>query len=285
MTTHVHDTPLKLCRSRPEFAVELAGDLLGIAIPDHDEVIGFSESATDQEVRDLNCDNVVLCRGGNANRLGIIVEVQRKKDKRKRFSWPAYLANIRHRIGAPVVLLVVCPDSGTAVWAREPIETGHPEFVFRPLVLGPDNYPKLTAPSGTGALAEQMVLGVLVHRNDEQVETIMKAANSELAPLPVERAARYAEYMLGQLEERPRAILEALMRTETYPYQSKLLAEYEARGEARGMAEALLDLLDHRGLPITERQRHRIESCEDPKQLRAWHKLAIVAPTVADIFG
>lgn len=67
MTTHAHDTPLKLCRERPEFALELAEGLLGIEIPDHDEVVPYSESATDHEVRDLNADNVVLCRTGATN--------------------------------------------------------------------------------------------------------------------------------------------------------------------------------------------------------------------------
>ncbi|MCC3764786.1 hypothetical protein K3N28_17145 [Glycomyces sp. TRM65418] len=89
----------------------------------------------------------------------------------------------------------------------------------------------------------------------------------------------------GQLDERSRTILEALMKHETYPYQSKLLTDREARGEARGVSEALLDVIEARGLQITEGQRRRIEDCGDPKQLRVWVKRAVVAPTVADIIG
>lgn len=184
-----------------------------------------------------------------------------------------------------MVLLVICPDNATATWARDPIETGHPEFVFRPLVLGPDNYPKLTASSGTGELAEQVELGILVHQQDDQFETISKAAFDELAPLPIDRATQYAEYMLGQLKERPRAILEALMKTETYPYQSKLLAEHEARGRVSEAAEALLTFIEGRGLPITASQRRRIEDCRDLIQLNTWIRRAGAAPTVADILG
>ncbi|WP_199038863.1 hypothetical protein [Glycomyces salinus] len=299
MTTHAHDTPLKLCRTRPGFAVELAGDLLGIAIPDHDEVLPFSESATDQEVKDLNCDNVAVCRHGGANRLGIIIEVQRgiddgrndrstgRKTGGKRYSWPAYVTNVRQRLEAPTVLVLVCPDQVTADWARTPIDVGHPGFDLVPLVLAPDNYPKLTEVSGTGALAEKMVVGTLIHARAPEAKEILQAAAEELAPLPKELAARYAQYMLGQLDERPRTILEALMETETYPYQSKLLADREARGEARGRAEGaedmLLTVIEARGLPITANQRHRIEQCDDLDRLKQWAKRAISAPTVEDI--
>lgn len=71
------------------------------------------------------------------------------------------------------------------------------------------------------------------------------------------------------------------MGDETYPYQSKLLAEYEARGEAR----ALLTVIESRGLPITERQRLHIENCDDRERLMAWLKRAAVIPSVADILG
>lgn len=283
VTTHIHDNPLKLCRAKPDFAVELAGEILDLPIPEHDEVLSYSESATDVEVRDLNADNVVVCRQVGENRLGIIVEVQRGKDEDKRFSWPAYQANIRQRIQAPVLLIAICPKPWVAAWAAEPIETGQPGSDFRMLVLSPANYPKLTEPSGTGELAERMVLGTLIHERSKDIQRLITTALEELAPLPGERATRYAEYMLGQLGERPRSILEALMQHETYPYQSKLLADREARGEARGESNALLTIIETRGLPISENERREIEDCTDLDRLRTWIKLALNAPSVSDI--
>jgi hypothetical protein len=287
VTTNVHDTPLKLCRTKPGFAVELAGEILGLPIPEYGEVVPYSESLTDVEVRDLNADNVVLCRAGKRHQLGIIIEVQREKDKRKLFSWPAYQVNLRHRINAPVVLIVVCPSPAVAAWAAEPIETGQPGSVFRMQVLSPANYPKLFENTKKGELAEQMVLGTLIHERSDAIEQLLIAAEAELALLPEETAKRYTEYMLGQLSERPRTILEALMQQETYPYQSKLLADREARGEARGKiegkAEALLGFIEARGLTITENQRRKIESCQDPAKMQLWVKRSPSAPTVADI--
>jgi ribosomal protein L13E len=283
----VHDTPLKLCRERPAFAVELADELLGIPMPDHDEVLAYSESATDVEVRDLNADNVVVCRKGKWNRIGIIVEVQREKDCRKHFSWPAYQANIRHRIQAPVLLIVVCPKPSVAAWAAEPIETGQPGSHFRMQVLSSANYPKLTEPSGTGALAERMVLGTLIHEHADDIEQLLTVAAEELASRSDEVAKRYTEYMLGQLSEHPRTILEALMQQETYPYQSKLLADRRAEGKVEGKvegeADALLTVIEARGLPITASQRRQIEDCKDLNRLKSWLKRVATAPSVVDI--
>jgi hypothetical protein len=289
VTAHVHDTPLKLCRSKPAFAVELAGEILNLPIPEHGEVLAYSESLTDVEVRDLNADNVVLCREGDRNRLGLIIEVQREKDKRKLFSWPAYQVNLRHRINAPVVLIVVCPNPVVAAWASEPIATGQPGSAFRMQVLSPANYPKLIENSESGELAERMVLGTLIHERSGDIEQLLETATAELAPLPEEKAKRYTEYMLGQLSEHPRTILEALMQQETYPYQSKLLADLKAEGRMEGKAEgesnALLIIIESRGLTITEDQRRRIENCQDLNELNSWLKLAATAPTVKAIIG
>ena len=287
MTTYVHDIPLQLCRESPGFAVALAGDLLGIPVPDHDKVAPYSESATDVEVRDLNADNVVVCLDGDEIRLGIIIEVQRKPDSRKRFSWPAYHSNIRHRIKAPVALIMICPEQSVATWAAEPIDIGQPGCDFRMLVISAANYPKLTEPSGTGELAEQMVLGTLIHQYADEIKQLLEVATAELEPLPEDLAKRYTEYMLGQLSEHPRTILEALMQQETYPYQSKLLADRRAEGKVEGKvegeADALLTVIEARGLPITASQRRQIEDCKDLNRLKFWLKRVATAPSVADI--
>lgn len=236
-------------------------------------------------MRDLNADNVVLLRKGDSNRLGLIIEVQREKDKRKLFSWPAYQVNLRHRINAPVVLIVVCPNPTVAAWAAEPIETGQPGSDFRMQVLSPTNYPKLFENSKSGELAERMVLGTLIHEKSDDIKRLLIAAEAELAPLSEETARRYTEYMLGLLSEHPRMILEALMQQETYPYQSKLLADRETRGEIRGESSALLSVIEVRGLALTENERRVIENCNDLARLKTWVKKSVTAPSVADIIG
>jgi hypothetical protein len=82
-------------------------------------------------------------------------------------------------------------------------------------------------------------------------------------------------------------ILMALMQDKPYPYESKLLAEREARGEARGylkgLRAALIRLIDAKGLRLTADHFLQIETCEDKQQLRSWVRRAVFAETIDDI--
>ncbi|MGH3373698.1 MAG: hypothetical protein ACRDP6_03055 [Actinoallomurus sp.] len=90
-----------------------------------------------------HADALVTLRG-EGNALAVVVEVQRKRDSQKHMSWPAYVATARARLKCPVMLLVICHESGVARWARRPIALGHPGLVLTPLVLGPKEVPVLT---------------------------------------------------------------------------------------------------------------------------------------------
>lgn len=77
--------------------------------------------------------------------LGIVVEVQLRKDARKCFVWPAYVMSLRSRLGCGCCLLVITPSAATARWARQPIITG-PGGQLAPWVIGPDGVPIVTDP-------------------------------------------------------------------------------------------------------------------------------------------
>lgn len=59
----------------------------------------------------------------------------------------------------------------------------------------------------------------------------------------------------------------------------------EARGEARGRAEALLMMLEARGLPIDDSARARVLRCDDPALLATWIGRALSAASVADVLA
>ncbi|WP_157573731.1 hypothetical protein [Nocardia jejuensis] len=84
---------------------------------------------------------------------------------------PAYVTHVRQRLGCPVVLLAFCPDERTARIVSVPIETGHPEFVFRPRTYLPT-----TAPP-TGCSLENPYP---TSDNDIEIETPRKTANIPL---------------------------------------------------------------------------------------------------------
>jgi predicted transposase YdaD len=87
-----------------------------------------------------------------------------------------------------------------------------------------------------------------------------------------------------------RQILEAMMTTSEYEktfverIHDEGIAEGEARGIAEGKAEAVLRLLDVRGVTLTREQRDQVTSCTDAAQLDRWFDRAIIASTAIEVF-
>jgi predicted transposase YdaD len=62
-------------------------------------------------------------------------------------------------------------------------------------------------------------------------------------------------------------------------------AEGKAEGEARGKAQAVLAVLEARGLRVSEAQRALIAGCADLEQLERWVRQAATAKTAAALFA
>jgi hypothetical protein len=78
-----------------------------------------------------------------------------------------------------------------------------------------------------------------------------------------------------------------MMTTSEYEktFVEKIHDQGIAEGEARGKAEAILRLLDARGLALSEEQRDQIGSCTDAARLDLWFDRAITAGTAAEVFA
>jgi hypothetical protein len=109
MPSQLHEVLLLLFRNRPALAPELLRDTLNIELPSFSDVRLDSADLTDIQPAEYRADLVVLLLNGSPV-FGIIVEVQLSVDKRKRFVWPAYVANLRARLKCPVCLLVVAAE-------------------------------------------------------------------------------------------------------------------------------------------------------------------------------
>jgi hypothetical protein len=157
-----HEGLLLLFRNRPTLAPDLLRDALGVKLPPFTEARIESPELTEVAPTEYRADLVVLLAQGRPVQ-AIVVEVQLKKDEDKRATWPLYLASLRSRVGCPTALLVVAPGRTVARWAAEPIELGHPGFVLRPLVMGPDALPVITDPARLAAEPELGVLSVMAH--------------------------------------------------------------------------------------------------------------------------
>lgn len=156
--TTEHEVLGDLFRKHPEFAAELLRDLLGLRLPEFDEVRRESVDFTNIKPAPYFADAaVVLTRKRLAEEriprqqrrrgdtrgdgpasvptLGVIVEIQRDDDPDKRFSWPVYVSTYAALLRCTAVLLVICTSDRIAQWAGKPIKVGEPNFTLRPLAL------------------------------------------------------------------------------------------------------------------------------------------------------
>jgi hypothetical protein len=93
------------------------------------------------------------------------------------------------------------------------------------------------------------------------------------------------------VDETVRAILEALMASGNYKYQSDFARRYVAQGKAEGRAEgeaagrahALLAVLSARGLDVPQDVRARIVAWCELARLDAWLARAVTATSAAEV--
>ncbi|MER8232303.1 hypothetical protein [Streptomyces sp. NPDC094049] len=57
------------------------------------------------------------------------------------------------------------------------------------------------------------------------------------------------------------------------------------QGRAQGSADAVLVVLEQRGLTITDAARERVKHCDDPDTLQRWLKRAVTATTAEEVFA
>ncbi|MGI8329285.1 hypothetical protein ACRYCC_04925 [Actinomadura scrupuli] len=293
-----HELPLELFRNRPELAPELLETLFGLKVPAHTQVRLGSETLNDCDPTEYRCDATVILGDPGASQLAIIVEVQlraRVQDlDRKRYTWPVYLATLRARQECPVTLLVLCPDAETAAKCAELIETGHPGWDLKPLVINLAKSPAVTNADKAREMPELAVLSVVSHADGPDGRAVLEAfcAGMETLKHRADVGAKYYEYVLSRLSAAAQRSLEEILTTDTYEYQSAFAREYfgqgkaegKAEGEVQGEARALLSFLAGRGLPVSEQARAQITSCTDLDRLDHWIKRAATACSVEDLF-
>ena len=297
-----HEGLILLFRNRPELAPELLRDSLKITLPAYSEVRLESADITDVSPAEYRADLVVLLVDGKPV-LGIVVEVQLQRDERKRFTWPVYVMGLRARLSCPACVLVFTLDERTAEWCREPIVLG-PGNIFTPLVLGPSAMPLITDLEMAMREPELAVLSTLAHGTSENGRAVAEAALKAALGLTDERRVLYSDLVVAAVGKATRLVLEELMATGNYVFQSEyfknLAAKFErerleqareegrveAREEGRvGEARAkLLTLIEARGLGLSEVQRSRVTECEDHARLDAWFLRAANATSSATIF-
>ena len=296
MPSYLHEVLVEMFRDRPVFAAELLTGLLGMPVPAFEQARVSSADLTNVAPTEYRADAVIVLTVGNAPVLGVVVEVQLGRKRRKRRVWPAYVANLYARLGCPVSLLVVCRDRVTAAWCGMPIMVGVPGYMLTPLVLGPAEVPVVTDPTLARRQPELAVLSAMVHGERSGEKGVFDALLAALEEVDQDHADLYTDIVLAALPQAIRDYLETLMSAATiratYGYQSDFARRYYAEGEAKGKAEgeasgeakAVLAVLDARSIEVPDRIREEITGCTDLDQLDTWIRRAATANKVQELF-
>ena len=294
MPSSLHEAIAELFRNRPALAADVLEHFLNLELPGFKEARLVAGDLPKLKPADRRADAVVLLhREPDRPVTAIIVEVQLKKDERKRRSWPDYLTGLHSRYDCPAILLVVCPARGTGAWAAEPIAIGHPGFVLRPLVLGPDLVPVITDIVEAVAVPELAVLSGIAHGTDKAVRDAAFAAVAAIAAQDTDLAALYAEVIVAELPKALRKTAEEELRARTIELATDFAKFHHAQGkeegkvegEARGEAKSILAVLAARRIKVTADQRAAIERCADLGQLDEWLRRAATAESADEVFA
>lgn len=285
-------------REHPEFAVEVLRDLKGIEVPETAPVQVESNDFNNRPSQDFRPDTVITVGPFQEAQHGIIVEVQQKKTASKRRQLPRYAAQLWLLLRRPVTVLCVCPEADAAAYYAEPIATELPGYVFRAVVLGPNDVPIITDPAEAAAHPELAAMGVMMHGRQEPV---LKAFVDALELVEPGYGPQYLEYAYNMAAEAVRRILEELVSSTSWPVYTPFAKQHFGRGKAEGRKEgreeglvegrtegearALLMVLSGRGVEVPESARERISACTDVQAIEAWLKRAAVVKTVDELFG
>ncbi|MBB5911608.1 hypothetical protein BJY24_000475 [Nocardia transvalensis] len=295
MPSYLHEGLVELFRSQPMLAAWYLAHVFGEHVPDCRIARAEPCDFTDIGPKEFRGDSAIALYGPDDKAIvGIDVEVQLGIDETRRWQWPVYLSTLRSRLRCPTYLLVVAPAPDVAEWCRKPIDLGHPGFVLRPLVLGPDRIPVITDPAVAVATPELAVLSAIAHGDDPQRDQVFDALLAGLHETTDEQARMYYDVVLTALPAASRHRLEEMMATREYQsdFARMYVAQGRSEGHTQGLAEgrteeavsALLRVLRARRMAVTQDARDRIAACGDPDRIEDWIERAVTAKSLDEVF-
>ncbi|MBB5917267.1 hypothetical protein BJY24_006179 [Nocardia transvalensis] len=224
----------------------------------------------------------------------LLVEAQGQDDPDKPAAWAYYVAHAHSKYRLPVVLLIVCHDRVTALWAVRPAAIGlplWPSLTVQPMVLGPHNVPVVTDAAAAAGDLPLATLSAVTHAKDPRIGEILTALATALRDVDddEDRAILAELTELGLGSTRAATIWRQLMTVDMAFFRSetsqRLRAQGREEGRTEGIANSILRILDHRGIPLSPEARDRIATCSDTALLETWLDRAVAAPTADAVFA
>ncbi|AKJ11971.1 hypothetical protein ABB07_18605 [Streptomyces incarnatus] len=294
MVTSTHEASHRIFQDRPEILTPVF-DLLGVPMSAKASVAVLSADVTEIQPLERRVDTVLRVEPSDGDHFLLAIETQLKRDERKATSWPYYVTYLREKFCLPVLLLVTCTDRRTARWATGPFTCevrGWTTHRTHPLVLGPDNVPKITDQRTAARNPAMAVFSAITHGRDPEAPAILEATAGALKAMGDSQAAGHLGGLLeiGLGDTPARETWRELMGfTNFFPGRGTMFEEVyldgKAEGKAEGEARAILRFLEARGIPVPEEAHERIASCTDLDLLGRWLDRTPHVQCVHDLFA
>src|SRR5262245_59552969 len=237
MPTARHDALSRLFRDRPQTAVEILRDHMGMPLPRTPLVRVEDGTFSTRPSDTLDADVVVVLGAPRDPRHAIIVEIQNDKSKEPR-QLARYAAALWLLLRCDVTVLVVCPEAIPAKFYAKPIDSGLTGYSLQPRVLGPDDIPPIIDPEQAAAHPELAAMSVMIHGRDRKV---VQAFADGLQHLPTDHAPQYYEYAFSMSAPDVQRLMEEIMTSTTWFVASPFAKEHFGKGEAKGRAEGIAE--------------------------------------------
>ncbi|GAA3552354.1 hypothetical protein GCM10022419_035850 [Nonomuraea rosea] len=292
MPSPPHDALVQMFADRPQLAVDILRDRLGVQLPVTSQIQAEERTFNTRNSDDIEVDLLFTMGPKQDPAHAIIVEAQQGTAKDPK-QLARYAAAVWLMLSCDVSVLVVCPDAAAATRYSRPIQSGLTGYLLHAHVLGPHGVPAITDPQEAAAALGLAAMSVMVHGRDRKVS---EAFTTALKGVPVEHATKYYEYAYSMAAPEIRRLLEEIMTSTQWPVYSPFAREHfgrglkegeargEAKGEAKGEARVVLLVLAARDLHVPDDIRDRIISCTDLTQLETWATRAATAQSVHDLF-
>ncbi|WP_436777727.1 hypothetical protein [Yinghuangia sp. YIM S09857] len=292
MVTSNHEAAHRIIQEHPEVLAKVC-ELLDVPLPTQPTFEIVSPDVTEIRPLERRIDTVLRIDPPEGQGFLLAVESQRRCDSTKPVNWAYYVGYLAAKYENPVVLLVVTQNRRTAQWARGPFHFG-PEgcstLSLCPVIAGPGNIPKITDPAEAAANVGFAAFAATIHAHEPDAWDILDALASALTTGPRESMADYGELVeAGLMNTKAGEIWRHLMPIARTPDGTTIVgaARNEGRNEGRqeGVASSVLDVLDARGVELSQREREHVMACSDSDTLKRWLVRAVTADRAADVFA
>jgi len=282
MPTGEHESTIELVEQNPEILVWLLANLHGVQVP---RIHHARRRPVEARTRTYRADGMTLFYDKDDRLLlGIVLEVQRRWDPGKRWTWKVYVAHLETEEQVNAALVVYCTSPRVARRYRRLFKTEGLSLHLRPFIYTAADVPLVVDVERARAEPALALLSAICHGRNPGVVTAFPALVEALEALGPEKGPRYNQILLSGLSEALQRSWGAFMTSATdRRYIDEFSHQIDIRARAEARVDGLLTILEVRGVSVPVEVVERIRGCTDLDQLDIWFRRGITATAIADV--